>query len=130
MFNHRRTKVRKDKVVVVVVEGVEQEYTLVQGQDKSSCNDASRLEGVVELVELGLLVVLGVLEVPAYLDHLVVLGVLQVLPVLVHLVHREDPLVLGFLVVLELVVVVAVEVEVEVVGVEEVHMEQVVLLGW
>jgi len=129
MINHMRMQVRKDKVVVVVVEGVEEEYTLVPGQDKSSCNDASRLVGVGVLVELVLLVVLEVLEVPAYLDLLEILVVRLVLLVLVHLVHREDPLVLGFLVVLELAVGVGVVVEVEEVGVEEEHMEQVALLG-
>merc|ERR1719191_209069 len=94
--------------MVVVVVGGGLGHMVELGLGRSSCSDASRLVVVVELVGMGLLVVLVVLEDQLVLGYRVLLGVLVVHLVLALLDLRVVPLVLGHLVVLELVVVVGV----------------------
>jgi len=118
--------------MVVGVVGLERME--VQGQGKSSCSDVGTLVVVVELVGMVIPVVLGVLEVLLDLGYRVLLVVLEVHLVLALLVLLVVPLVLDHLEVLGLVEVVVVEVEVvgevgEVVGmVQQVLREGTLLL--
>jgi len=115
-------------VEVVVVEVVG--YMLELELGRSSYNDVSRLEVVVEQVGQELL---GVLGVQGHLGRLVLLVLLVVQVVLLGLVLLAllvVPLVLRVLGVLELVEVVEVVVVVVGVGEEEVHMVQLALKEW
>merc|ERR1719397_1069289 len=86
MLSHKRMVEERMHMLEVVVAAVEVVvgYMLELELDISSCNDVSKLEVVVELVDL------------------VLLGALEVLLVLAHLGHQVVPWVLEYRVVLEL----------------------------